>query len=130
MEEEIDFFHNLFDEQEKTSALRREANHEMQDNKDVHATELTGLDERESMAEANLEPSPPSAEKTDPPETTDQQSTTPDRTFITEFKNILIPHKAKGFKRTPMTLNFETASPSLLSNTEGCPKRAKRFPNR
>ena len=82
------------------------------------------------MTEGNLEPSPPSAEKTDPPETTDQQSTTPDRTFITEFENILIPHKAKGFKRTPMTLNFETPSPSLLSNTEGRPKRAKRFPNR
>ena len=47
VEEEIDFFHNLFEEQEKTSALRREANHEMQDVKDVQATELTGLDERE-----------------------------------------------------------------------------------
>ena len=118
MEEEDDFFNTLFVEQNKTSAIRQEANHEMQDIEELQATELTGLDERESMTEANLEPFPPSIEQTDPPETTDQQSTTPDKTFNTEFKNILRPHKAKGLKPTTMTLKFETPSPSLLSNTE------------
>ena len=88
------------------------------------------MTERESMTEANLEPSPPSAEQTDPPETTDQQRTTPYKTFNTEFNNILKPHKAKGLKRTLMTLNFKTPSPSLLSNTEGRPKLAKWFPKK
>ena len=128
MEEEEDFFHNLFEEQEKSSAIRREANHEIQDVEEVQATELTEFDEKESMTEANLELFRPSAEQTDPPETTDQQSTTPDMTFNTEIVNTLRPHKAKGLKRTPVTLNFERPSPSLLSNTEGRPKRAKRFP--
>ena len=83
--------------------------------------------ERESMGEANLEPSPPRAEQTDPPETTEQLSTTLDKTFNTEFRNILKTHNTKGLKRTPMTLNFETPSPNLLSNTERCPKRANQF---
>ena len=127
MEEEDNFFQNLFEEQEKTAAIRREANHEKQDVEEVQATELTGLDERESMGEANLEPSPPRAEQTDPPETTEQLSTTLDKTFNTEFRNILKTHNTKGLKRTPMTLNFETPSPNLLSNTERCPKRANQF---
>ena len=131
MEEENDFFHDQFEEQEKTSAIRQEANQEMQDVEEVQATEPTGLDERrrerESMTEANLEPPPPSAEQADPPETTDQLNNFPDKTFNTEFKNIHRPHEAKGLKRTPMTLNFKTRSSSLLSTTEGRPKREKRF---
>ena len=113
IEEQDEFFHNLFEEQEKTSAIRREANHEMQDVEEVQATEMMGLDERKSMTEANQEPSPPSVEQTDPPVTTDQQSTSPGKTCNTEFNNILRPHKAEGLKRTPLTLNFGTPSPSI-----------------
>ena len=120
----------VHEEQEKTSAIRREENHQMQDVEEVQATELTGHNQRESMTEANLEPSPPSAKQTDPPDTTDQQSTTPYKTFSTEFKNIHRPHNSKELKRTLMTLNFETPSPRLLFNTERRPKWAKPFPKR
>ena len=51
MEEEDDFFQNLFEEQETTAAIRREANHEKQDVEEVQATDLTRLDERERERE-------------------------------------------------------------------------------
>ena len=91
--------------------VQQEANHEMEDVEETQAIELTGRDEREGMPVANLETTLTMAERANPPEATHQSDSIPGKSQL-------------------RTLNFGTQCPTLLSNTEGLPKRAKRFPKK
>ena len=128
MKEEDDFFHNLFEERERTPSVREEVDNKTQDVEETHATELTAPDGRKDMTEANLDTPPSISELANLPETTHQLKTTSEKTINTEFMDMQRPHKLKGVKRAPTTLNLEIPSPSLISQTEGRQKTSKTIP--
>ena len=70
MEEKDYFFHNLFEERERTSSVREEVDNKTQDVEETQATELTGSDGRKDMTEANLETPTSISELAKLPETT------------------------------------------------------------
>ena len=117
MKEEDDFFHNLFEERERTSSVREEVDNKTQDVEETQATELTASDGRKDMTEVNLETPPSTSELANLPETTHQLNTTPEKTINTQFMDMQRPHVLKGVKRAPTTLNLESPSPSLISET-------------